>query len=182
VVTALPPGELAIISDTDKSHYFGSWPQIDLEKHTNGEDADQGLGPFILLHHPVTWTYMVTNTGNVTMTQVQINDDPLGPVSCDLDELAPEETMTCTEVRTAETEGQYENEAIVTAKPPDDLLEITDSDLSHYFGARPAITITKFTNGQDAKSGTGPFVLAGDTVTWTYIISNTRNVTLTNIF
>jgi len=40
-------------------------PSIDIEKATNGEDADNPTGPLIPVGDTVTWTYVVTNTGNV---------------------------------------------------------------------------------------------------------------------
>ena len=48
------------VSDTDPSSYFGSDAKIGIEKVTNGSD-----GPYIHLGDPVTWTYTVSNTGNV---------------------------------------------------------------------------------------------------------------------
>ncbi len=53
------------VTDTDPSHYFGVAAGIDIEKATNGQDADLPPGPFIPVGGPVTWTYVVTNTGNV---------------------------------------------------------------------------------------------------------------------
>ena len=53
---------------TDPSHYFGVQSSIDVEKATNGEDADNAPGPYLPVGSPVTWTYVVTNTGNTELT------------------------------------------------------------------------------------------------------------------
>jgi len=45
----------------------------------------------------------------------------------------------------------------------------------------PAITIVKMTNGTNNNSPTGPHIPVGDTVTWTYIVTNPGSVNLTNI-
>ena len=51
-------------------------PQIEIEKSTNGADADDPPGPSIPVTDangnptPVTWTYVVTNTGNVTLSSI----------------------------------------------------------------------------------------------------------------
>lgn len=55
-------------------------PGIDIEKHTNGADADDPDGldvPEIAPDGTVTWTYYVTNTGQVPFTfdQVAVTDD-----------------------------------------------------------------------------------------------------------
>ena len=54
--------------------------KIDIEKSTNGEDADNPKGPDILVGDAVKWLYLVTNNGNVTLTEVVVTD-PLVTVS-----------------------------------------------------------------------------------------------------
>ena len=49
------------VSDTDPSHYIGAVPGIDIEKATNGSDADHPPGPFLPVGGAVTWTYLVSN-------------------------------------------------------------------------------------------------------------------------
>lgn len=69
----------------------------------------------------------------------------------------------------------YENLGFVT------IPGMTDSDPSHYCNpAAPAIVILKLTNGFDANNPDGPDVpqlRPGDAVTWTYIVTNTGNIT-----
>ena len=55
--------------------YTPNLPDIDIEKATNGEDADTPTGPQIPVGGDVTWTYVVTNTGNVDLTNVTVVDD-----------------------------------------------------------------------------------------------------------
>ena len=56
-------------------------PHVQIEKSTNGADADNPPGPFIPVTDengnptPVTWTYVVTNTGNVTLSGIDVTDD-----------------------------------------------------------------------------------------------------------
>ena len=54
---------------------------IDIEKLTNGADADTATGPLVAVGDPVTFTYEVTNTGNVGLENVVVVDDVLGPVT-----------------------------------------------------------------------------------------------------
>ena len=45
----------------------------------NGDDANSSPGPQIAPGSPVTWTYTVTNTGDVALSNVQVTD-PFGTV------------------------------------------------------------------------------------------------------
>jgi plastocyanin len=152
---------------------------LTIEKATNGQDADDPTGPIVPVGSTVTWTYVVTNTGNVTLTAVTISDDKIANLDCPVVTLAPGESTTCTVTGTAAA-GQYGNVGSVVGTPPTGP-NVTDTDPSHYFGVLPGIALQKLTNGFDADGETGPELVVGDTVTWTYVVSNTGNVTLTNI-
>ncbi|RRS31939.1 MAG: hypothetical protein P794_02880 [Epsilonproteobacteria bacterium (ex Lamellibrachia satsuma)] len=153
-------------------------PAITVEKSTNGQDADTGSGPEVLTGSTVTWDYNITNTGDATLTNINVTDDQEGAI-CTIESLAAGASQTCTATGTATT-GQYENNATVTAMSPTGT-QISDSDLSHYYAEAPSIDIEKFTNGQNADTGTGPEVDINSTITWTYVVTNTGDVNLTNI-
>jgi hypothetical protein len=165
------------VTDDDPSHYLGVSPAAALEKATNGHDADAAPGPSILAGTPVEWTYLVTNTGDVSLANVAVTDDRGVAVSCPRSSLALGESMTC-------TPGQYANIGNATGDYTDDVgnsTVVNDDDPSHYFGATPAVDIEKATNGEDADDVTGPVIIAGTTVNWTYVVINTGNVPLANV-
>ncbi|MFN8489135.1 MAG: hypothetical protein U0350_16230 [Caldilineaceae bacterium] len=85
---------------------------IVLKKYTNGYDADTITGPYLSVGSVVTWTYVITNIGNVTLTNVTLTDDKPGGVVCPVTTLAPNAMTTCT--TTGIAAGQYTNTAIVT--------------------------------------------------------------------
>ncbi len=189
-VVAYDPFEQSV-SDSDPSHYFGVAPEIDIEKATNGLDADTPTGPEIPVGETLTWTYTVTNPGDVALDDVQVTDDNGTPGDTSDDFiltlaggdtngdglLDPDETWIYEATGTAE-EGQYGNIAEVEAKVVvvgGAALAVGDSDPSHYFGILSGIDVEKATNGQDADTETGPIVAAGDQVTWTYAVTNTGN-------
>lgn len=109
-------------------------PSIQIEKSTNGEDADEAPGPTILVGSPVTWQYVVTNTGTIPLTSVTIVDDRSVAVVCPGTTLAVGQSMTCTGSGVA-TAGQYRNVGTVTATSASGT--VTDTDPSHYFGRLP---------------------------------------------
>ena len=170
------------LTDTDPSHYIGVLPAIDIEKATNGADADAPPGPFLQFPSTVTWTYVVTNTGEVTLTDLVVVDPRLSgstPLSCPTDTLAPGDSTTCTETGPA-LSGKYRNMAIAVATDPFGV-QVSDFDPSHYFGVEGGITLKKYTNGVDADEAPGALIPVGDAVEWTYDVTNTGNSALSSI-
>ena len=162
--------------------HFGNYlaaPQIDIEKYTNGADVNTEPGPFIAVGSPVTWTYQVTNTGNVALTNVRVVDDRGVTVTCPKAVLDKGESMTCAGSGTAQT-GQYANIGAATGTPPVGP-DVTDTDPSYYFGSSPSISIMKSTNGEDADDAPGPYIAVGGAVNWTYLVTNTGNVPLSDV-
>jgi hypothetical protein len=153
---------------------------IDIEKSTNGFDADVSPGPEIIVGDDVLWEYVVTNTGPVPLSDVLVADSEGVPVSCPQVTLAPGESMTCTASGVA-TPGQYENLGTAIGVDPSGNV-VEDADPSHYFGVgNPAIDIEKTTNGFDADAPPGPQINVGDPIEWAYLVANNGNVTLGNV-
>ena len=173
-------GSGVIVTDMDPSHYLGISPAIDIEKATNGEDADEPTGPVVTVGEIVTWTFEVTNIGDEALVDVAVNDDLEGDIVCPKDSLAPDESMTCAETGIAVT-GQYANMATVVGKNSSGVT-VTDKDPSHYLGVNPAIDIEKYTNGEDADDEADAVVIDfGAPVTWTYVVTNIGDVTLSDV-
>lgn len=151
---------------------------IDVEKSTNGDDADLPPGPMLDLGAPVTWEYLVTNTGDVRLTGIRVTDDKEGAVDCPKTALDPGESMVCTKVGVASTQPNfgYENTATAVGRTPGGK-QVRDTDPSHYqtHGADVlyAIDIEKATNGDDADAAPGVELAVGDAVTWSYVVTNT---------
>jgi uncharacterized repeat protein (TIGR01451 family) len=185
--------ELDDVSDTDPSHYFGVQAAIRLEKATNGQDADVPTGPLVDPGDPITWTYVVTNTGNVPLGDIQVSDNRGVAVSFVGGDTNGNGLLDLTETWTYQgtgtaTAGQYSNIGSVSGNPvrPDGsdiagVPNVTDTDPSHYLGVVVGIRLEKSTNGQDADVPPGPSLFVGQTVTWTYVVSNTGNVPLSNV-
>ncbi|KQZ83133.1 hypothetical protein ASD56_12450 [Microbacterium sp. Root166] len=186
------------VDDEDWSHFFGITPSVDIEKATNGQDADVPTGPNVTVGGEVRWMYVVHNTGNVPLTDIVVTDDvvPAEDIDCEntgsnliAGPLAVDDTVTCVATGTA-TLGQYANLGTVTAVGPAttdvngmlvDGAPVDDEDWSHYFGIAPSVDIEKATNLQDADVPTGPTVNWETPVRWTYVVRNNGNVPLTDI-
>lgn len=164
----------------DPSHYFG-WeprPAIDVEKSTNGQDADQPPGPRLTAGSEVGWSYVVTNTGDTTLQNVTVTDDRGVAVTCPKTTLEPGEKMTCRGTGVAEP-CQYANMATARGVPMGGGEAVTDTDPSHYYGEVEArVELEKLTLGEDADLPTGPLVAVGEPVEWSYVVTNTGPVDL----
>jgi hypothetical protein len=181
----LPTGKT--LAASDPSHYFGIYPEISIRKLTydpgllESVDAPEPPGPILLEGQIVTWTYVITNSGDITLTGISLVDDPQGVVECPRTSLAPLETMTCQLSGMAEA-GQYANSGEVRGTHPAGGTVVA-SDRSHYFGValRPVIDVLKTTNGVDANKPPGPLVPKGEPVRWEYLVSNVGNVPVEEI-
>ena len=186
-------GHVVSPSDNDAAHYFGALPGVSIVKSTNGEDANAAPGPNILVGDPVEWTYVITNTGNVPITGIAVTDDNGTPLNlsddfaavCGSTNLSAGGTQTCT-ASGAAVIGAYVNNASVTTQPKIGTTPIgpplTDSDVSHYFGANISYTLEKTTNNVILDNNSpGPFVEIGKNVTWRFKVTNTGNIPLTNV-
>ncbi len=75
-------------------------PAIDIEKTTNGVDADDpnsGNAPIIAPGQPVEWSYRATNTGDATLFNVTITDDQGVALTCPPSPITlnPGDSATC---------------------------------------------------------------------------------------
>jgi len=75
---------------------------------------------------------VVTNSGDVALSNVVVSDDHHVSVSCPKSTLQPGETMTCTGSGTA-VAGQYHNVGTATGQPPCGSA-VSASDSSWYYG------------------------------------------------
>jgi len=169
-----------VVEDSDPSNYFGALPAIDIEKATNGLDADTPTGPLIAVGSPVLWTYVLTNTGNLPITSFLVGDDQLGTIACPRIVLLPGMSLNCVAMTGTAQAGQYANLATVEGTALDGA-PVSDSDPSHYLGVQPAMTVLKTTNGEDADLPPGPFVAAGSPVDFGYLVNNTGSDDLNNV-
>ncbi len=173
------------LDESDLANYFGGDPSIVVTKFVNGQDANTVPGPVIQIDEAAVFTYEITNIGNLDLTDIVLNDDILGLVSCPASTLAVGASMTCT-VDDVAVADQYSNIGGVAAQPLGADGEpfgdpISDDDPANYFGFDPELQLVKSVNGQEVTSGSGLAVTVGDELIFTYVVSNTGNVTISDI-
>src|SRR5438034_5145183 len=155
-------------------------PQINIVKTTNNTNNDSAPGIQVLAGSTVTWTYIVTNPGDEPLKSVSVVDDHIGALSAHTGDANADglldvgETWTYTATGTA-VSGQYSNLGTATGTGNVSNTAVTHSNPDFYFGLNPAINIVKLTNNTNNDVAPGIQLVAGDTVTWTYIVTNPGN-------
>jgi CshA-type fibril repeat protein len=171
---------------TDVGIYIKPEPKIDIEKATNGVDADKESEAVVVeFGSTVKWSYRVHNSGNVLLKDISIADAKMGAVSCPKSSLDANESMECQIKESFAIEGLYGDTAKVIAKTEHDVA-VEDSDSSYYKGTaepKPKIDIEKATNGVDADEASNAVKLKyGSAITWSFVVTNIGNVKLDSIF
>lgn len=164
----------------------GTAPDIELLKF--GVFDDNSGDGYAQAGETVSYSFTVTNTGAVTLTNVTVSD-PLFTVSGSVPSMAPgavdSSTFSGTYTLTqADVDlGQVSNIATVTGFDPGNVA-VTDQSNS----GQPLITPLPFANSInlvktgvfDDNSGDG-FAQPGETITYSFVVENTGNQTLSNV-
>ncbi len=172
---ALPPvtDDLTILTEDRQ-------PAVSLVKAADFADP-------VALGDVVTYSFEVANTGNVTLTDVLVHDPLVGlsPIDCGggtdlIATIAPgAPAVTCTAsytVTQADVDrGGVTNTATVTGTTPPGSPPLP-SQLSG-----SGVPITRDASLSLDKSSDASELVAGETITYTFSVSNTGNVTLTDV-
>lgn len=127
------------LTDTDPANYVGvaAEPAIDLEKFVSPDggttfvDADVPPGPNITQGMDPVFRYIVTNTGNTTLTNISLTDNILGIITIPVNTLAPAQSFTVDQTGTWAF-GQNTNVATVTGHYGE--VTLLDTDPANYVG------------------------------------------------
>jgi uncharacterized repeat protein (TIGR01451 family) len=184
IATGVPPGGPPVNSNPSSAVVTAvQTPGITILKTANRSTVTA-------VGDPVVYSFVVTNTGNVTLTNITVNDTftpPGGPpltISCPATTLTAAGTgatssMTCVANYVASAAdfnfGQIKNTATATGTPPvgppitspPSTVIITATQL-------PALTIVKASNVPSVAT-------IGDPISYTFVVTNTGNVTLTAV-
>ncbi|WP_159604075.1 DUF7507 domain-containing protein [Agromyces humi] len=153
-------------------------PSVTIEKSASP-------GPFTAAGQVVTYSFLVTNTGNVTLDDIAVNEGAftgsgaVSAVTCPTTTSIPGATVTCTATYTLSQDdvdqGSVDNTATVSATSElGGPLESAPDSVTTTIAPAPAMTVVK-------TAGPGGFTRAGEVVTYSFIVTNTGNVTLSSV-
>jgi uncharacterized repeat protein (TIGR01451 family) len=141
----------------------------------------------------ISYSYIVTNVGNVNLTSVAVNDPTAGSVTCPAltgAGLTPGGSVTCTEdIAYQVTQADVDNGVVTdtatatgTATIAGNTVTSPASDpasVTTPAGTDPAVSIVK--TGAVTPAGDQTGVKRGDTIQYTYLVTNIGNATLSSI-
>ncbi len=175
--TGTPPTGPAVTSPPDTTNTpIAATPSLTIDK-TAGVPSGNTAGSTI------GYSFLVTNTGNVTLTGIAVNDALLDATAvCAATTLAPGASTTCTGTHTitqAEINaGTVNNSATATGTPPTGPAVTSPPDTTSMPIARTAsLTLDKSAVVADT-NGNAVVGDPGDTITYSFSMTNTGNVTL----
>ncbi|WP_146128875.1 DUF11 domain-containing protein [Corynebacterium sp. 13CS0277] len=129
----------------------------------------------------VTYTFTVTNTGDVDLHRVEVTDPMFGGVVCAVDSLPVGATATCGQATHPVTVADQEartvvNTAVVGALDPNDQQVPGNEDTATFTvtQAQPALELAKAIDG-------GSEYAVGAEVTYTFTVTNTGDVDLHDV-
>ncbi|WP_431030816.1 DUF7507 domain-containing protein [Plantibacter sp. RU18] len=152
------------------------------------KSASLGSGDTFTVGQEVTYSFLVTNTGNVALADVEVDEvdfsgsGDLSAITCPAGaaSLAKQASITCTATYTvtqADVDaGSVTNSATATGTPPrGPAPESPPSEVTiPADDPAPAITVVKSANP-------ATIAAAGETVTYSFLVTNTGNVTLSGV-
>jgi uncharacterized repeat protein (TIGR01451 family) len=152
-----------VVTDTGVAFVDVISPAIQIAKTPDSQ--------MILHQGTALFTITLTNTGNITLPTVTVSDELAPTCDADFEDLAvgASESYTCT---LTDVSADFTNTAVVTGTPPAGQV-VTDTDTAFVDVTGPAIQIAKTPDTQS--------IIGGDSVTFTISLTNSGDVTLTNV-
>jgi uncharacterized repeat protein (TIGR01451 family) len=124
----------------------------------------------------IGYSYDVTNTGTTTLSDIAVSDNLISDVSCPDASLAPGDSEICTGSYTVTaadiTNGSVTNTATASA---------TDPFAAAISSSPSSVTVDRTLFGIEKSTTSSGYGAAGDTIPYTYVLTNGTPGTLSNI-
>ncbi|NLG95986.1 MAG: sortase, partial [Chloroflexi bacterium] len=188
-VTGTPPSGQPVSAQSSHTEQLAPDPKIELRITTATQDlAKAGPADRVDAGDSITYTLTVKNIGNVPLTNVNltspvpgvvISGGPIASLEEDLSTtFTASYTLTQNDIDTGEFSGTFEVAGEWTSSSGDMMVATAQASDTQTLVADPKIALT--TVGT-LNTGSNNRVDAGDTISYAFTITNTGNVTLTDI-
>ena len=183
-----PSGAGSAVCDTDDdTQNFTPVKTIDLQKVGTVDKTVVAPNDQVNAGDKINYAFTVTNTGNVTLTNVTITDPKITVVGGPIASLAPgasnnttftgSYTLTQADVNA----GTFTNTAEACGTPPSGSAVCDTDDDTRNFTPNLAIELLKTGTLDITAAAPSNRVDAGDKVNYAFTVTNNSNVTLTNV-
>jgi len=166
----VPPSGPNATGDDSTTTPLAAGPALTLAKTANPTTYNS-------VGQAIAYSYVVTNTGNVTLNTLAIADDRIATVSCPVTTLAPRATTTCTgsyAITQADLDaGSVTNTATATVVPAQGTLAPVTAQATINAVQNRSLAL-------DKTSPTASYSAVGNTLSYSYLVSNNGNITLTD--
>ena len=178
-VTGTSPKGSKVSDPSSTSTPLDAEPRIALDKSAGPVVDKDGNGPDA--GDTITYSFEVTNSGAVTLDPVTVADPKLGAITCPAGALAPGAKVSCSDKTYVLTQadvdgGVVDNTATATGTAPGGAKVHDDDDTSTSVVGTPGVRLVKSAGPVVDEDGNGPD--AGDTVAYSFEVTNTGTVTL----
>ena len=161
--STLPDETSSVTVDGDQS------PELRVTKTANQSDYD-------MVGDVLTYSYLVENVGNVSISAITVADDKIPSLSCTATSLIPAASFTCTGSYTVTQadidDGSVTNIVSTTGTPAGGTLPPANDQATVGADITPGLETVK-------TASTSNFDSVGDAVDYTYVVTNTGNQTIT---
>ena len=171
-VTAKDPGGRDVTDDDDDTRTLTQTATLTIDK-TADPDTYDAVGEII------GYQFLVTNTGNVTISALRVDDEKTTDESCPVSTLAPGANTTCTASYTITLADLNAGKVTNTAKatgidPKGGTVASPTDDETITAEQRPALSLVKTATPTTFKA-------VGDKIDYSFRVTNTGNVSLHTI-
>jgi uncharacterized repeat protein (TIGR01451 family) len=180
-----PDNEPTVSNEDSTTTTIARAAELQIEKNADLVDGDgDNLAD---VGEAIDYSFTVTNTGNVTVTGVRVDDPKAGAVTCTETVLAPGESTTCEAfqqyvVTQADVDaGSVDNVATAAGTPPTGMEPVVSVPDTTSTGAHVAQAL-KLEKDNVLRDGDGDGVAdAGEIIGYTFKATNTGTVTLKDL-
>jgi uncharacterized repeat protein (TIGR01451 family) len=183
---SVPAGATSVSSVTDsKTVTLTAAPSLSLAKSGSLNAGPNGRAD---AGDTISYSYVVTNTGNVTLSNVEVIDDKIANDATNIDcpsggptnvisTLQPGDSVTCVATYSV-LQADVDAGSVLNTGTATSGSTTTTGTRTVTLTAAPALTISK---SGTLNAGTNNVADVGETISYSYVITNTGNVTLSNV-
>ncbi|WP_191621435.1 beta strand repeat-containing protein [Marinihelvus fidelis] len=140
-------------------------------------DKSADVATYNAVGNVITYSYLVTNQGNAPISNISLNDDQLGAISCPMGTLGAGASMTCEATETID-QMHLDDGSITNIAQASGLGDGQEGEVLSNEDTVTVNAVQRRTISLDKIGAPTTYSAVGDIITYDYTVTNTGNVTL----